>query len=153
MQAKGFAWGSAAGSATFFFLLRSWKLAAVAAADAEAVPMGQDNKASCTFTRFIEETTRAQGPRQSSAETVVAAAVAVCVVVAAAICFYFMRSALKNAVNVADAGLQTAQTGTCRLGECLTAPKRQTGRQQQQQWRSEQQQQHATKQTAAEAKK
>lgn len=94
-----------------------------------------------------------------AAETVVAAAVAVCVVVAAAICFYFMRSALKNAVNVADAGLQTAQTGTCRLGECLTAPKRQTGRQtrqqqqQQQQWRSEQQQQHATKQTAAEAKK
>lgn len=87
-----------------------------------------------------------------AAETVVAAA---CVVVAAAICFYFMRSALKNAVNVADAGLQTAQTGTCRLGECLKAPKRQTGRQtrQQQQWRSEQQQQHATKQTAAEAKK
>lgn len=95
-----------------------------------------------------------------AAETVVAAAAVACVaaacVVAAAICFYFMRSALKNAVNVADAGLQTAQTGTCRLGECLTAPKRQTGRQtrqQQQQWRSEQQQQHATKQTAAEAKK
>lgn len=89
-----------------------------------------------------------------AAETVVAAAVAVACVAAAAICFYFMRSALKNAVNVADAGLQTAQTGTCRLGECLTAPKRQTGRQQQQQQsRSEQQQQHATKQTAAEAKK
>lgn len=86
-----------------------------------------------------------------AAETVVAAAC----VVAAAICFYFMRSALKNAVNVADAGLQTAQTGTCRLGECLTAPKRQTGRQtrQQQQSSSEQQQQHATKQTAAKAKK
>jgi len=74
-----------------------------------------------------------------------------------------MRRALKNAVNVSDAGLQTAQTGTCRLGECLTAPKRQTARQPSHTFtatattttteRTTQVDSQATKQTAAEAKK
>lgn len=99
-----------------------------AAVSAEAVPMGRTTKHPALLLVSLKKR-RALSARGN----------------AAAICFYFMRSALKNAVNVSEAGLQTAQTGTCRLGEDLTAPKRQTARQplpQQQQQLQQQQQQN-----------
>lgn len=97
-----------------FFFAPILKLAA-AAVSAEAVPMGRTTGHPALLLDSLKKR-RALVARGNAL---------------AAICFYFMRSALKNAVNVSEAGLQTTQTGTCRLGEDLMAPKRQTARQRQ----------------------
>lgn len=111
---------------TLFFVFCSPILKLAAAVSAEAVPMGRTTKHPALLLVSLKKR-RAPIARGNSAAAVAVDAAAAAA--KAAICFYFMRRALKNAVNVSDAGLQTAQTGTCRLGECPTAPKRQTARQ------------------------
>jgi len=69
---------------------------------------GQDNKASCTFTRPIQaKTRRMMAPRQRPA-----------------IWLYFMRGAR---LKMQSTSPWMGQTGTCRLGECLTGPKKANG--------------------------